>query len=190
MVGSAGLCLDLDGVLVDSYRDERAAWSAFADRHRLQLSTILDPPGGSAAQRIRRAGITGDALDAEVQWLHAWEVKHARCDALPGAAVLLASPLPTAIVTNTGRAVAVARLKSARLPTPGVVVSADDVTNPKPDPEPYVTAAERLGLDPGECLAIEDTDQGAQSARAAGLFVVALGPHPVPSAHLTLPHLA
>jgi len=49
------------------------------------------------------------------------------------------------------------------------VVTADDVANSKPDPQPYRLAAEQLGIDPDQCLAIEDTPTGLQSAWAAGL---------------------
>lgn len=55
-----------------------------------------------------------------------------------------------------------------------VVVTRDDVANPKPAPDPYLLAAETLGLLPGECLAFEDSPSGARAASAAGcpLFVV------------------
>jgi len=49
-----------------------------------------------------------------------------------------------------------------------VVVAGDDVTRGKPDPEPYLTAAARLGVDPRDCVAIEDSPGGLRSAMAAG----------------------
>ena len=55
-----------------------------------------------------------------------------------------------------------------------VVVSQDDVTHGKPDPEPYLRAAELLGVAPQELLVFEDTDVGVASARAAGAYVVGL----------------
>ncbi|MGD2205843.1 MAG: HAD-IA family hydrolase [Anaerolineae bacterium] len=55
-----------------------------------------------------------------------------------------------------------------------VIVTGDQVTCGKPDPEPYRTAAEGLGLFPGECLAIENAPMGIQSARAAGMACLAL----------------
>jgi HAD superfamily hydrolase (TIGR01509 family) len=57
-----------------------------------------------------------------------------------------------------------------------VVVAGDDVTHSKPHPEPYETAAELLGVDPGECLALEDSPTGVESATAAGCRVIAI-PH-------------
>jgi HAD superfamily hydrolase (TIGR01509 family) len=54
------------------------------------------------------------------------------------------------------------------------IVSADDVMNSKPSPEPYLAAAQGLGLDPRACLAIEDSHWGIDSARTAGLRTIAL----------------
>ena len=55
-----------------------------------------------------------------------------------------------------------------------LVLSQDDVTRGKPDPQPYLLAAERLGLPPTELLVFEDTDVGVASAKAAGAHVVGL----------------
>jgi beta-phosphoglucomutase len=55
-----------------------------------------------------------------------------------------------------------------------VVLSQDDVTRGKPDPQPYVLASERLGIAPPELLVFEDTDVGVASAKSAGAFVVGL----------------
>jgi beta-phosphoglucomutase len=53
-----------------------------------------------------------------------------------------------------------------------IVVAQDDVTRGKPDPQPYLLAAERLELDPSDLVVFEDTDVGVASARAAGAYVV------------------
>jgi beta-phosphoglucomutase len=55
-----------------------------------------------------------------------------------------------------------------------VLVTGDQVIDGKPDPEPYQIAAERLNLDPGECLAVENAPLGIRSAKAAGMACVAL----------------
>jgi len=54
------------------------------------------------------------------------------------------------------------------------VVAQDDITRGKPDPEPYLRAAELLGIEPHELVAFEDTDVGVASAKAAGAYVVGL----------------
>jgi sugar-phosphatase len=53
-------------------------------------------------------------------------------------------------------------------------VTADDVAHGKPDPEPYLKGAERLGFAPAECVVIEDAPAGIQSARAAGMKVIGI----------------
>jgi len=57
-------------------------------------------------------------------------------------------------------------------------VCADDVTHPKPDPEPYLKAAALLGLEPTVCVAVEDSQPGVASALAAGMTVVMVNPVP------------
>jgi sugar-phosphatase len=95
---------------------------------------------------------------------------------MTGARELVAS-IPAnrwAVVTSGTRLLATARLKLARIPMPGVLVTAEDVVSGKPDPEPYRTGAERLGLTPSECVVIEDAPAGIASGRAAGARVIAL----------------
>ena len=53
------------------------------------------------------------------------------------------------------------------------IVSGDEITAPKPAPEIYLEAARRLRIDPVRCAAIEDTDVGVRSAKAAGMFTIA-----------------
>jgi mannitol-1-/sugar-/sorbitol-6-phosphatase len=91
--------------------------------------------------------------------------------ALPGAKALLAA-LPSdrwAIVTSGNHLVATARIQAAGLPEPAVLVTADDVRRGKPDPEPYLLGAQRVGVDPARCLVVEDAPAGLAAARAAGM---------------------
>ena len=55
-----------------------------------------------------------------------------------------------------------------------LIVSLDDIMNGKPDPEPYLRAAELLGVAPSELVVLEDTDIGVTSAKAAGAYVVGI----------------
>ncbi|HWR86025.1 MAG TPA: HAD-IA family hydrolase, partial [Rhodoglobus sp.] len=64
---------------------------------------------------------------------------------------------------------------AAGLPLPAVVVSAEDVPVGKPDPAPYLLAADRLGVDPADCLVFEDAVAGMRSGLAAGARVVLIG---------------
>jgi HAD superfamily hydrolase (TIGR01509 family) len=69
-----------------------------------------------------------------------------------------------------------------------VVVGADDVTDHKPHPEPYLAATAALGAAPERCAAVEDTPVGIEAARAAGLFTVAVLRGPFDRAQLGRAH--
>ncbi len=58
-----------------------------------------------------------------------------------------------------------------------VIVTHDDVTETKPHPEPYLTAMERLAVEPRSCLAVEDSERGLASALAAGITCVVVPNH-------------
>ena len=95
---------------------------------------------------------------------------------MPGVLDLLAS-IPRkcwGVVTSGSRYLATARLRLGRLPVPEVLVTADDVAYGKPHPEPYLKGAELLGVNPADCLVIEDAPAGIRSAHAGGMKVVGL----------------
>lgn len=86
---------------------------------------------------------------------------------------LRAAGLPFAIATSSTAAQAREKLAAAGLTDSfAIVVTRSDVPSPKPAPDVYLLAAERLGIAPGRCLAFEDSDVGALAARAAGMTVV------------------
>ncbi len=78
------------------------------------------------------------------------------------------------VVTSGSRLLASTRLPYCGLPVPKVLVTSDDVTHGKPDPEPYLKGAARLGFPSAECLVIEDAPAGIHAARAAGMTVIGL----------------
>ena len=96
----------------------------------------------------------------------------------PGVRRLLAelrsAGVPCALVTMSYESLA--RSVSGQLPagTFDTLVTGDQVTRGKPDPEAYLTAARRLGVQPSRCLAIEDSPTGVASAEAAGCVVLAV----------------
>jgi HAD superfamily hydrolase (TIGR01509 family) len=79
---------------------------------------------------------------------------------------------PTALVTNTERALTEAALESIGREHFTVSVCADEVPSGKPDPDLYLRAAELLGVAPARCLAIEDSPNGALAAERAGAPVL------------------
>ena len=94
----------------------------------------------------------------------------------PGALELLLdlkqAGIKTALVTMSMRRMALAVAESIPFEAFDVVVAGDDVKFGKPHPEPYLTAAHRLGVDPEDCLAFEDSVTGLNSAAAAGTHAV------------------
>jgi HAD superfamily hydrolase (TIGR01509 family) len=88
-------------------------------------------------------------------------------------AELKARGIPMAVATSSRAAHALGHLGTAGLLEMfGAVVTRDDVTHPKPNPEPYLTAALRLGVAPADCVAIEDSQTGVRAAHGAGMQCV------------------
>lgn len=100
----------------------------------------------------------------------------------PGARELLAAvngaDIPTALVTMSWKRFADQVVECLPSGSFRVSVTGDEVTRGKPHPEPYLLAAERLGVDPRHCVAIEDSPTGVRSALAAGCRVLGV-PHVV-----------
>lgn len=81
--------------------------------------------------------------------------------------------IPMAVATSSRSPHALGHLGTAGLLGMfETIVTRDDVVNPKPNPEPYLLAASRLGLPPGDCLAIEDSLMGVRAASASGMQTV------------------
>jgi HAD superfamily hydrolase (TIGR01509 family) len=86
--------------------------------------------------------------------------------------------IPFAVVSGSRRESIVASLEAiGLLDRFDVLVGAEDYTRAKPDPEPFLLAAEKLGVRPEQCLVFEDTDMGVAAAKAAGMAWVKV-PHP------------
>jgi HAD superfamily hydrolase (TIGR01509 family) len=140
------------------------------------LTSSVVPTGAAVSKRCAKIAPLLDA-EAEVRWLS--EVELADADgltALRGASALFrAIPSPyRAVVTSGGRALAAFRLAAVGLTLPDVLISAEDVQRGKPAPDGYLLAAQRLGVDPSECIVIEDTPAGIAAGRAAGATVLAV----------------
>jgi HAD superfamily hydrolase (TIGR01509 family) len=104
---------------------------------------------------------------------------------LPGAAELVgqvqSAGLPHALVTSSEPEIVEAVLARIDVQFP-VIVCAADVAVAKPDPEGYLLAAAKLGAEPGQCIALEDSVNGVLAAEAAGYRTVAVpSVAPVPS---------
>jgi sugar-phosphatase len=169
---------DLDGTLVDSERASIRAWSRIADRHGVDLAAILRVHAGRAPENTLALAAPHLAPETVAESIaDLWRCLYddvSDVTALPGAHDLIrtieAVGRPWAIVTACDRRLAAARLGAAGL-SPALVVTADQLTAGKPDPQGYRLAATRLNVAPTECLVIEDAAAGVQAGRSAGMRV-------------------
>jgi mannitol-1-/sugar-/sorbitol-6-phosphatase len=168
---------DLDGVLVDSAEIVERTWRLWAARHGLDPAGVISAAHGRRTIETVRLIAPHLAADDEVAALAATESTETDgVYEVPGARELLESlpPRSWAVVTSGIRPVAELRLRHTRLPTPPVLVTADQVRHGKPHPEGYLTAAARLGVDPARCIVVEDTPPGIEAAHAGGMRVIAV----------------
>jgi sugar-phosphatase len=177
----AAVLLDMDGTLVDSDAAVERSWRTWARRWGVEPAAVLAVMAGHPAEatvRRVRPDLDEDRVAAAARDHLAHEyVDLADVTAAPGACELVdhleSTFTPWAVVTSADTALARARLAAAGLEFP-VLVPRDMVTAGKPDPEGYRRAADFLGVDPTECLVVEDTPVGVAAGRAAGATVAGL----------------
>lgn len=171
------ILFDLDGVLVDSTPAVVNAWHRWAEARGIDPDHILEVAHGR--RTVETIQVVAPELDAEAEAreLESMEVENLEdVHQVEGARELLAS-LPVgrwAVVTSGTRPLATRRIEYMGLSSPGVLVSAEDVTTGKPDPEAYLKGAHLAGVSPEECLVVEDAPAGISAGKAAGMTVVAV----------------
>lgn len=173
----SAILFDLDGVLVDSEAIVARHWRNWAINHDIPPERILAIFHGRPSVEVVR--LVAPRLNAEVE---ARLMEAAASIDLDGLSVYeaarpLLERLPAgswAVVTSGSKLTASSRLGFGDFPQPAVLITADDVAHGKPHPEPYATAAERLGVAPEHCLVIEDAPAGIESGKAAGMRVIAV----------------
>lgn len=190
MDSPAAVLWDMDGTLVDT----EAYW--IAAEHE-----IVEEAGGVWSDAFSHE-LVGKDLMVSAQFIRAnspieWEPTEIIEELLrrvivqveehipwrPGARELLeqlrSAGIPSALVTMSWRSLAEAVVGNLPEGTFEAVVTGDEVSRGKPDPEPYLVAARLLGVAPAECIAIEDSPTGVRSAVSAGVPTLAV-PHIVP----------
>ncbi|MFD8752609.1 HAD family hydrolase [Kitasatospora sp. NPDC059577] len=181
----AAVLFDMDGTLVDT---EQLWWQTAAEiaeelHHPL---TDRDAPEvlGQAVEhtaahlhRVSGTSLSEAELAARLGESFAGKVA-AETVPRPGALALLASlrdaRVPTALVSASPRRVVDLVLSAIGRDWFAVTLAAEDTPRTKPAPDPYLAAAELLGLDPALCVAVEDTPTGVASAAGAGCAVLAV----------------
>jgi HAD superfamily hydrolase (TIGR01509 family) len=195
--GPAAVLWDMDGTLVDSEKvwtvslADTARWLGgelsqearddMVGSNMARTLVLMFDDLGLARDAARIAGAeafltrrTGELFADGLEW---------RPGALEALRTVRAAGWPTALVTNTGRALTEMALRSIGREHFTVTVCGDEVPRGKPDPDPYLRAAELLGVTAGECLAVEDSPTGALAAQRAGAVVLVVPCEvPVPTA--------
>ncbi|THV42242.1 HAD-IA family hydrolase [Glycomyces buryatensis] len=177
---------DMDGTLVDSTKVVERTWRRFAERHGLDAESILAVSHGRpTAATVARFATQGMHVAAETAVLQAEELDDVDgIVEVPGARALLETldPERWAVVTSADRELTKRRMGAAGLPMPRILVSADDVTVGKPDPQGYRSAAQILGVDPASAVVFEDAEAGLMAARASGAAPIVVGDYAGPAA--------
>jgi mannitol-1-/sugar-/sorbitol-6-phosphatase len=172
----SAILFDLDGVLLDSTRVVADQYTRWAHENGLDPDYVMEAAHGvRTVEVIRRVAPHLDAV-AETKKIEDREAAADGIVQIPGALALLSS-IPRgrwAVVTSGTRFLAVSRMQKFGIPVPDIMVTADDVSNGKPDPEPYRRGAELLQTGPAQCVVFEDAPAGIRSARAAGMKVISL----------------
>src|SRR5262245_44603329 len=184
MTDAHAVIFDMDGVLVDSGAHHREAW------RRMLAEVDVVPAPGFWRRTIGRPAVEAVPLllGAPVPPAEARRLanrKHQHYVTLAATGVPAVAGVTAFVETLHARGVPLAVATSARrfdvvnllgplglLERFGAIVTAEDVTRGKPDPEVYLRAAERLGARPERCLVFEDAIVGVQAARGAGMRVI------------------
>lgn len=177
---------DLDGTLIDSELFAIESWEMTSAREGVAIPrAVFEAMVGTDRQGcIDRLAAVIDDDTVRQRVMNACDAVHYErlsSNVLPlkaGAVAALdwldAAGIPYALVTSSSRREVDLKLEPDLLRRFQVVVSRNDVSRPKPDPEAYLLAARLMGVAPERCLALEDSAPGATSAFRAGVPVVVI----------------
>ncbi|MGA8808790.1 MAG: HAD family phosphatase [Thermoanaerobaculia bacterium] len=174
---------DMDGLLLDSEPLYRVTWQTAAADLGFPIDDVLYERfvgrGNSEAEQILREHF-GDALPLDAfhkRWRRDWDERLAASPLArkPGAVELLdvleRRGIPKALATSSPRLLALRCLGdlASRF---AALAFGDEVSHSKPAPDLFLLAANRLGIEPANCLVLEDSEAGVRAARAAGMDVI------------------
>ena len=171
------LLFDMDGVLVDSTHAVARVWSKWAVAHGFDPDVVVRAAHGRPSITTIREFLPQADAHAENREVERQEIEDLEgVIAIPGASALVNS-LPAGrwiVATSATRALAEVRLGAAGIPVLREMITSDDIQRGKPDPEPYLKAAARLGFAPADCVVVEDAPAGIRAGKAAGARVIGL----------------
>ncbi len=185
----AAVVFDMDGVIVDSEQ----VWDDVREQYVVETggtytqSATRDMMGMSSVEWSRYMadvlGVPGTPEEINAAIVERMLARYGEAPPLiPGAVDAVrgcAERWPLAVASSSNPELIQVVLDAAGLhDVIPVVVSSQEVLRGKPSPDVYLEAARRLGADPGDCVAVEDSHNGIRSAKAAGMRVVAIpNPH-------------
>ena len=173
---------DMDGTLIDSTPAVVRSWLRWASEFGVDPS-FRDRGHGLPARALLATLVAAEQVETSIARVLELELADTEDIVVLAGAVALMGSIPEArraIVTSCARPLADVRLAATQFPAPAVVVTVDDTTRGKPNPEPYLEGARRLGFDPARCLVIEDAPAGLTAGRAAGCATIGVaGTHTV-----------
>ena len=172
----SAILFDLDGVLLDSTRVVAEQYTRWALENGIDPAEVMKAAHGvRTLEVVQRVAPHLDAI-AETRKIEDREAVADGIIAIPGAVALL-NTIPRGrwcVVTSGTHFLATTRMQKFGIPIPDILVTADDVTHGKPDPEPYRRGAELLKANPADCIVFEDAPAGIRSAHAAGMKVISM----------------
>ena len=190
----AGFLFDMDGTIINSIAAAERVWSRWALRQGLDLASFLPTMHGKRGiDTIGALNLPGLDPVAEAAEILRGEIDDVEgVVAIAGAPAFLATLAPErwGIVTSAPADLARARLAAAGIPQPRIMVTAEDVSVGKPDPQGYLLGAERLGVNASDVLVFEDVLAGVMAGEAAGadvMVITATHQHGFETRHPSLP---
>lgn len=179
---AAALIFDNDGTLVDTMPVHYTAWKQALNEYRIHFSEtqfyqLAGLPAPAIINLLKEQQNVFNVTVEQVISTRATLLEHLLTTVIPIQPTLKllqyaqSRNIPVAVASGSERADVLTSLRSAGV-DPSIfaaLVTADDVVNGKPHPETFLTAAERLGVEPSKCIGFEDGDKGLQALRAAGM---------------------
>ncbi|WP_246690782.1 HAD-IA family hydrolase [Neorhizobium alkalisoli] len=183
----------MDGTILNSIAAAERVWGRWAEAQGLDVEKFLPfMHGKRGIDTITSLNLPGVDPAVEAEKILRGEIEDLEgVVPIPGAAEFLAAlpPEQWGIVTSSPLELARARLAAAGLPQPRHLVTAEDVTVGKPDPQGYKLGAQRLGFASSDVMVFEDVSAGIKAGEASGAEVMVITEthsHPVEGGHFRI----
>jgi beta-phosphoglucomutase len=179
-----GILFDFDGTLADTMEGHYLAWKSALGESEISIeASDYYPLEGMLLHQVAREltkelSWSAEAIDELVRKKKEHYAERKSINFYPGVELLI-SELKERMVSMA--IVTAGHLDQLKLSVPerflkqfDALVTGDQVSRGKPDPEPYLRGAQELGMGPAECMAIENSPLGVQSAKQAGIYCIAI----------------